>query len=80
MNDNEVKRVKDFSGEEVILTLVKKEEYPDKEYDLYTVCKVIKRENEKDELFPLYDETFTKEQVSKFYKNAAYYSPNTINK
>lgn len=58
---------KDFSGAELKLTLVKKEEYKDKEYDLYSVCKVIEKEDGEVELVPLYNETFTPKQLDAFY-------------
>lgn len=37
------------------------------------VCKVRKNEEGKDEYIPLYPETFTPQQVEKFYKNPTYY-------
>lgn len=64
--------VKDLSGEPLRLALVKKEEYEDKEYDLYTICKVLKRDEEY-EYIPLYSETFTPQQYAAFYDNATYY-------
>lgn len=60
--------IKDFSGEEIKLTLELKEEWPDKENDLYTVCKVKDGKN-----IPLYNETFTPEQVDVFYNHPMYY-------
>ncbi len=77
MSDNhnyKFKKVKDFSGETLVLTLVKKEEYKDKLYDLYTVCKVVQDGDEKIKI-PLYDETFTREQVESFYNDSTYYTP-----
>ena len=67
------KVIKDFGGETLRLTLVKKQDYEDKEYSLYMVCKVRKNEDGKDEYIPLYPETFTPRQVEKFYKNPTYY-------
>ena len=58
-----IKNVKDFkTGEVVRLALVMKEEYPNKDFDLYMVCKVVNNE-----LVLLYNETFTKKQVEEFY-------------
>ena len=54
------------------LTLIKKREYKDKDYDLYTICKVI--DVNKKKLLPLYDETFTPNQIEKFYKQPINYS------
>ena len=78
MNDNhnyKFKKVKDFSGSTLKLTLVKKAECADKRYSLYTVNKIVKNENGEDTLIPLYDETFTPEQVNTFYNNSTYYTP-----
>lgn len=63
------KKVRDFNtGEVVKLALVLKEEYPNKDYDLYMVCKVVNNE-----LVHLYNETFTDKQIDEFYNEAAYY-------
>lgn len=72
--DRRYRNVRDFSGDTVVLTLKMKQKYKDKEYNLYTVCKVIKN-GEKEELIPLYDETFTREQVDRFYKGTTYQTP-----
>ena len=62
------------------LTLIKKREYKDKDYDLYTICKVIEipsaidTKNKKNKIIPLYDETFTPTQIEKFYKQPINYS------
>lgn len=37
------------------------------------VCKVRKNEEGKNEYIPLYPETFTPQQVERFYKNPTYY-------
>lgn len=60
------KTVRDFNGRMVKLVLVKKDVYEDKDYDLYTVCKVIGNGKDR-KLEPLYDETFTPKQVEAFY-------------
>lgn len=78
MNDNHnyrFKKVKDFSGHILKLTLVKKDDCPNKTYSLYTVNKIVQDENGEDVLIPLYDETFTQEQVNSFYTNSTYYTP-----
>lgn len=65
---------KDFSGEPIRLTLRLKEVYENKEYNLYTICKVVKVDKE-DEFLPLYDETFTSKQYEKFFNDPSYYIP-----
>ena len=69
--------IKDFTGEPLKLTLVKKEEYPDKEYNLYSVCKVVeddtKEGDERYTFIPLYDETFTEDQYNEFYNVPRHY-------
>lgn len=67
------KVIKDFGGETLRLTLIKKQDYEDKNYSLYLVCKVVKNEEGKNEYIPLYPETFTPQQVERFYKNPTYY-------
>ena len=64
------KIVIDFGGEPLKLKLKLKQEFKDKKYDLYTVYKVIG-----DEEIPLYNETFTEDQVEKFYKHPSFYLP-----
>lgn len=63
-------RIKSFGGEQIVLTLKMKQEFPDKNYNLYTVCRL--KNNEE---IPLYDETFTNEQLNKFYNKPSYYIP-----
>lgn len=65
--DIRIKVGKDYSGAAIKLTLVKKQECKGKDYDLYKVCKVIDNGVGKREFIPLYDETFTEQQVEKFY-------------
>ena len=67
------KLIKDFGGEILKLTLIKKQDIKDKEYDLYTVCKVRTDEQGEEEIIPLYPETFTPAQVEEFYKKPTYY-------
>lgn len=69
------KNVKDFdTGEILKLTLIKKEEYPHKDYDLYTVCKILEnKETEEEQVIPLYNETFTSKQIDEFYNEPTYY-------
>ena len=67
-NDNlRIKIGKDYSGAVIKLTLIKKQECKGKDYDLYKVCKVIDNGVGKREFVHLYDETFTDQQVEKFY-------------
>ena len=65
--------VKCMDGKPLKLTLVKKEEYEDKDYDLYEVCKVIENEEGKKERVKMYNETFTKRELHKFYNDPTYY-------
>lgn len=69
------KLTKDVTGQLLKLALVKIVEYPNKKYDLYTVCKVLEnKENpNEEEYIPLYNETFTKEQYDDFYKKPRYF-------
>ena len=67
------KLIKDFGGEVLKLTLIKKQSFEDKEYDLYMVCKVRTGEQGEDEIIELYPETFTNQQVEEFYKKPTYY-------
>ena len=60
-------------GEKVKLTLKLKQEFKDKEYNLFTVCKVVGKEK-----IPLYNETFTHAQVIAFYENPTRLSLDTI--
>lgn len=63
-----VKKSKNCYGTPAMLTLIKKEEYKNKEYDLYMVCKVVEVDGE----FiytPLYSETFTSKQIEDFYND-----------
>ncbi len=65
--DIRIKIGKDYSGAAIKLTLIKKQECKGKDYDLYKVCKVIDNGVGKREFIHLYDETFTDQQVEKFY-------------
>lgn len=65
------KIVMDFSGEPLKLKLKLTQEFKDKNYNLYTVYKVTSN----DEEIPLYNETFTEDQVEKFYKHPSFYLP-----
>lgn len=56
---------KDFHGKKIELLIVKKKEY--KNYDLYTFYKNIDGEYK-----PLYDETFTSEQLRDLAKEGQY--------
>lgn len=67
--DYRVRIGKDYSGAILKLTLVKKQECVGKDYDLYTVCKVIDNGVGKRTFESLYDETFTDKQIEKFYNN-----------
>lgn len=68
-------KIKNFGSDQIVLTLKLKEKMSNKNYDLYTVCKIV---DEKE--IPLYNETFTNEQVEKFYQKPSYYIPKRNNK
>lgn len=63
-------KIKNFGGEQIVLGLRLKKKMPYKKYNLYTIYKLIDGEE-----VPLYDETFTDEQVSDFYTKSSYYVP-----
>ena len=67
------KVINDFGGNALRLTLIKKQDIENKKYNLYMVCKVVKNEEGKDEIIPLYPETFTDTQVERFYNHPTYY-------
>ena len=53
-----------------LLPLKMKQEIPGKQFNLYTVCKVVEGRD-----IPLYDECLTKEQYDKFFNKPSYYQP-----
>lgn len=71
--DYRVRIGKDYSGAILKLTLVKKQECVGKDYDLYTVCKVIDNGVGERTFEKLYDETFTDKQIEKFYSNPRFH-------
>lgn len=64
--------VKNFDGTPLKLELKLEQEFVDKKYDLYAVCKVVEKDGEK-EYIKLYSETFTPEQVRAFHSKNRYY-------
>lgn len=67
-------KIKNFGGEQIVLTLKMKQEMPEKKFNLYTVCKVVDGKN-----IPLYDECLDEEQYNKFFDKPSYYQPNQDN-
>lgn len=63
-------KIKNFGGEQIVLTLKMKQKMPGKQFNLYTVCKVVEGRD-----IPLYDECLTKEQYNKFFDKPSYYQP-----
>ncbi len=61
--DYGIRAKRDFSGEIIKLTLVKVKDYG--KFTLYTVTKIIGNEK-----IPLYNESFTPEQVNAFYNTS----------
>lgn len=59
-------------GNPLKLTLRLKEKCENKDYDRYSVCKVVE-EDGKLKYIPLYEETFTEKQYNKFFDNPTYY-------
>lgn len=69
---NQYKITKEFGGGLARLELVKKQDFKKKQFSLYTVCKVREEEGKK-KYIPLYDETFTPQQVNAFYAIPTWY-------
>lgn len=61
-------KIKNFGGEQIVLTLKLKQEFKNKPFNLYDVCKVVDGNN-----IPLYSECLTEEQVNKFFDKPSYY-------
>lgn len=69
---NQYKITKEFGGGFAKLQLVKKQDFENKQFSLYTVCKVREDDGEK-KYIPLYNETFTPRQVTAFYAIPGWY-------
>ena len=69
---NQYKVTKEFGGGLARLELVKEQDFPNKQFSLYSVCKVTEEDGEK-KYTPLYNETFTPQQVRAFYAIPMWY-------
>lgn len=68
-------KIKNFGGDFVILGLKLKQEYPNKNYNLYTIYKLVDGEE-----IPIYNENMTKKEVNEFLNNPSYYKIDEKNK
>lgn len=68
-------KIKNFGGDFVILGLKLKQEYPNKDYNLYTIYKLVDGEE-----IPIYNENMTKKEVNEFLNNPSYYKIDEKNK
>ena len=68
-------KIKNFGGDFVILGLKLKQEYPNKNYNLYTIYKLVDGEE-----IPIYNENMTKKEVNEFLNNPSYYEIDEKNK
>ena len=68
-------KIKNFGGDFIILGLKLKQEYPNKNYNLYTIYKLVNGEE-----IPIYNENMTKKEVNEFLNNPSYYKIDEKNK
>ena len=68
-------KIKNFGGDFIILGLKLKQEYPNKDYNLYTIYKLVDGEE-----IPIYNENMTKKEVNEFLNNPSYYKIDEKNK
>lgn len=68
-------KIKNFGGDFIILGLKLKQEYPNKNYNLYTIYKLVDGEE-----IPIYNENMTKKEVNEFLNNPSYYKIDEKNK
>ena len=68
-------KIKNFGGDFIILGLKLKQEYSNKDYNLYTIYKLINGEE-----IPIYNENMTKKEVNEFLNNPSYYKIDEKNK
>lgn len=68
-------KIKNFGGDFIILGLKLKQEYSNKDYNLYTIYKLVNGEE-----IPIYNENMTKKEVNEFLNNPSYYKIDEKNK
>lgn len=68
-------KIKNFGGDFIILGLKLKQEYSNKDYNLYTIYKLVNGEE-----IPIYNENMTKKEVNEFLNNPSYYKIDKKNK